>query len=155
MKLAQVDAVIKACEDHLTANKAFGTDVEKFLTGYLVVMTYSALEEFLEDAIRKRAERTGDKVLASLVSSAIGIVLRSIGTGELSGVLNRFGEDHKKAFRQRMDANPQAETSYNSIIGQRHNVAHTATFTLSFREFVNYYESGHVVLDAFSDVVAS
>jgi hypothetical protein len=52
-----------------------------------------------------------------------------------------------------MAAAPQAETSFNSIVSHRHSVAHTAGFTLSFQEFVQYYEAGHPVLDAFVDVV--
>ena len=94
-------------------------------------------------------------MLAALVASAIGIVLRSLKTSELAGVLNRFSEAHKRAFQQRMADNPQSETSYNSIVVQRHNAAHTSSFTLTFDEFAAFFELGHIVLDAFVDVANS
>jgi hypothetical protein len=119
VKPAQLDLAVESCRAHLASSSAKGTDIEKYLTAHLVVMACATFEEILEDSIKKRAERSGDAVLASLVESAIGIVLRSIRTSELAGVLNRFSEDHKRDFQTKMADNPRAETSYNSIIGQR------------------------------------
>jgi hypothetical protein len=153
MKLAQIDLAVANCKAHLDSTGSRGTPIEIYLTAHLVVLTCAAFEEQIEATVKERVNKLGDPVVASLVSSAIGIVLRSIKTSELSGVLNRFSEDHKKLFQQKMAANPQAETSFNSIVGQRHNVAHAATFNLTFDDFVKYYESGHTVLDAFFEAV--
>lgn len=153
MRLPRIDAAIQSCRDHLASTGAAGSEIEKFLTAYLVVITCAELEESIEQIIRVRAQKSGDPVLVSLVSSAIGIVVRSIKTSELAGVLNRFTEAHKESFQKRMEAIPQAVNSYNSIVVQRHSVAHTAAFALTFADFVKYYEEGHVVLDAFQDAV--
>lgn len=155
MKPAHVQAAIDRCRAHLDHTSSRGTDIEKYLTAHLVVLACAAFEEELEKCINKRAEKAGDEVLTALVASAIGIVLRSVKTSELAGVLNRFSEDHKQVFQRKMAANPQCETSYNSIVGQRHNVAHTSNFTLTFDEFVAFFDSGHVVLDAFVEVANS
>lgn len=155
MKPGQLAQAIESCRTHLDRAAARGSEVEKYLTAYLVVLACSTFEEALETAIAARAEKSGDPVLASLVSSAIGIVLRSIKTSELAGVLNRFSEDHKRSFQQKMATRPQAETAYNSLIAQRHGVAHTSSFTLTFDELVGYVEMGHTVLDDFIEVVNS
>jgi hypothetical protein len=155
MRLARIDAALEHCQKHLQTSGANGTDIEKYLTAHLVVLACASFEEAIEGAIKERAARSGDDVLTALVGSAVGIVLRSIKTNELAGVLNRFSEGHKKRFQERMANSPQAETSFNSIVAHRHTVAHASGFSLSFNDFVAYYEKGHPVLDAFKDVVSA
>lgn len=152
MKPSHVQAAIESCRDHLDVGAFRGTDIEQYLTAHLVVLACAAFEEEIEQCVRRRADRAGDAVLAALVTSAIGIVVRSVKTTELAGVLNRFSEAHKTAFQQKMAANPQSETSYNSIVAQRHSVVHTARCNLTLDEFVAFFESGHTVLDDFAQV---
>jgi hypothetical protein len=82
-------------------------------------------------------------------------LFRSLKTSELVGLFNRFGAEHGKRFRVELKRNERAETFYNNLVLKRHDTAHKAGFDLTFREAVQFYSEGHVVLDAVVTVLAA
>ena len=83
------------------------------------------------------------------VQNALGRTsFRSLMTSEIADFLSRFGLDYKNRFRQQLDSNQRAETFFNNIVINRHNIAHSTGSNVSFAELVNFYSEGHVVLDA-------
>jgi len=155
MKLTHVDDVIATCNEHLDTTQARGTQIESYLTRYLLVTTCAAFEEEVKRIVLQRAARTGDRYLLAFVESCIGAVFRSVKTSEISGLLNRLGEDFKKDFQQKLKANEKAEAYFNNIVINRHGTAHrTIGSSLTLRELINFYEEGHTVLDCLHEVIS-
>jgi hypothetical protein len=149
MRLARIDQAITACQTHLQNSGATGTEIEAYLTRYLLVMIYSTFEEEIKSLIIKRAAGSGDPGMESFVQSAMGRTsFRSLMTREIGDFLNRFGLDYKNRFRQQLDSNPRAETFFNNIVTNRHDTAHSTGSTISFSDLVSFYSEGHIVLDA-------
>jgi hypothetical protein len=155
MKLTHVDEVIAACNNHLDTTKARGTQIESYLTRYLLVTTCAAFEEEVKRIVLKRAARTGDRYLLAFVESCIGAVFRSPKTSDISGLLNRLGEDFKKDFQEKLKGNSRAETYFNNIVINRHGTAHrTIGSSLTLKELIGFYEEGHTVLDCLHEVIS-
>ena len=150
MRLARVDHAIAVCQGHLDNSRSRGTEIEAFLTRYLLILICSAFEEQIQYLVNLRADNSGDRGLRSFVRTTIGQVFRSVKTSEIAGLLNRFGTEYKDRFRRDLNDNERAETYYNSIVSNRHGIAHSAgsNTSVSFSDLILYYEEGHVVLDA-------
>lgn len=148
MRLARIDQAIEACQDHLESRGAMGTEIEAYLTRYLLILICASFEEEIESLISERAARSNDPGLESFVRSAVGQVFRSLKTSEITGLLKRFGRDYKERFRQELSNNERAATFFNNIVANRHDTAHSAGSNVSVAELVRFYDEGHLVLDA-------
>jgi RiboL-PSP-HEPN len=155
MKLPQIDHAIEVCAKHLTDFKLFGTEIEIYLTGFLVVFICAVFEEHIEGLVNSRVSGSRDPALASFVRSATSQLFRSMKSSEIVGLLNRFGEQYGRQFRDAMNQNPRAETFFNNLVQKRHGTAHKAGSDLTFAEVVNFYSEAHTVLDAVARVIGS
>lgn len=153
MRLPAVESAIETCELHLGSTNTFGSQIESFLTRYLTIIVCSNFEQEIERLLERRAARSADPALKEFCRSCCGVVFRSVMTSDMAGLLGRFGVSYKELFQQRMLANQRAETFFNNIVSNRHDTAHEAGGTLAFVDLKRFYEEGHVVLDAFRDVL--
>lgn len=148
MRLARIDQAIEVCEEHIHNSGSSGTEIEAFLTRYLMVLMCASFEEEIEYLVSARAEQSNDAAVASFVRSAVGHVFRSMKTSEISGLLGRFGPDHKRRFQEEMRNNQRSETFFNNIVINRHDTAHSLGSNVTLRELIDFYSEGHIVLDA-------
>jgi len=150
MRLASIDHAIGVCERQLRSSGAGNTEVETFLTEYLLIHICAAFEEKIEQLVSSRAGASNDPAVNEFVDSVVGQVFRSVNTNEIARLLKRFGGACKAEFRKEMTAQPIAETFYKNIVTNRHQVAHRGSShsALTFGDLVQYYDEGHVVLDA-------
>lgn len=148
MRLPQIDHAIGVCEKHLRDSGAFGTEIEIYLTGYLLVFMCAAFEEHIEGLVNGRASKSNDTFLAAFVRSAMSQLFRSIKTSEIAGLLGRFGDEHSKRFQTEMRKNERAATYFNNLVLNRHGTSHKAGSDLTFPEVVEFYSEAHTVLDA-------
>jgi len=154
MRLAQIDHAIDVCEKHLREFALQGTEIEVYLTGFLLVFICAVFEEHIEGLVNARVSKSEDVALAAFARSATNQLFRSILTSEIAGLLGRFGDTHKHQFRDAMKGNERAETFFNNLVQNRHGTAHKAGSDLTFSEVVQFYSEGHVVLDAITTVLA-
>ncbi len=149
MRLVRIDQAIAACQAHLQKSGAMGTEIEAYLTRYLLVMICSTFEEEIKALIMKRAAGSQDPGMEPFVQRALDRTsFRSLMTSEIADFLRRFGLDYKNRFRQQLDNNPRAETFFNNIVANRHDTAHSTGSNISFSDLVSFYSEGHIVLDA-------
>ncbi len=146
MKIPAIDISIQICNQHLSSSKAKGTEIEAFLTRYLLILICAHFEEEIEKLIANRAMKTNDPHIVSFIRSSVGQIFRSIKTSEISGLLSKFGEDYKQKF-QNNTVGTQEETFYNNIVINRHSTAHNVGSNLTFDELVGHYEKAHKILD--------
>jgi hypothetical protein len=151
MKLPIIDQAIEECQRHLVGCNASGTQIESFLTRYLLILISAAFEEEIERIVVTRAARAGDPHITAFVQSAIGNVFRSVKTSEIAGLLKRFGGNYKDEFQAKLD--PKTETFFNNIIINRHKTAHESGSDITMIELIQFYEEGHKVLDVLIEVI--
>ena len=99
--------------------------------------------------LEDRANHAGDQVLREFMVSCVGAVFRSTGISEMAGVLGRFGDKYKSNFQNAMKTHPQASTAWDSIVAHRHGTAHESGGGKFVYEIIDFYNRGHVVLNAF------
>ena len=156
MKLVEVDDAIRVCKEHLVNSHANGTEIESYLTQYLVVRIYAAFEERVKSIVLDCvSKRTKDPFVYAFVQSCLGLVSRSITTSEISKLLKKFGTEYQDKFRDKVEGT-KAETFFNSIVSRRHETAHLEKgSSLTFNELERFYEEGHVILDSLNEVLSS
>jgi hypothetical protein len=154
MKLAKIDHAIEICEEHLDRTNSRGTEIEAFLTQYLLVLICAAFEEEIEQIVIHRLSGSGDAHVEAFAKSALDAVFRSIKTSEIAGLLNRFGPDYKAEFSSRV-SNTRAETYFNNIVVGRHATAHSIGSSVTLRELIEFYTEAHTVLDAIAGVCSA
>jgi hypothetical protein len=151
MRLAPIDRAIEICEEHLDRTKSRGTEIEAFLTRYLLVLMCATFEEEIEGMVVRRLAGSNDPRVESFAKSALNVLFRSVTTGEIAGLLKRFSPEYKEQFQARVNGT-RAETYFNNIVLGRHSTAHSLGANVTLRELVSFYEEGHTVLDAIQEV---
>ena len=146
MRLPVVDAEIELCEEHLRAAGAFDTEIETFLVRYLLVLICGRYEETIESLVVRRAERAGDAQVTQFVKSAVDRMVRSPKTSDIAGLLDRFGEEEKDRFREKVK-DTRAELSFNGIVANRHAIAHGGTVQMTFEDLRKDYSRSLAVLE--------
>jgi len=151
MKLPSIDRAIEICQEHLDRTNSRGTEIEAFLTRYLLVFMCAAFEEEIEGIVLRRLAASNDRHIESFAKSALDAVFRSMKTTEIGGLLNRFSPGYKEEFKMRVNGT-RAETYFNNIVLGRHSTAHSLGANVTIRELVEFYEEGHTVLDAIQEI---
>ena len=151
MRIARIDQILETCEDHLTSTESFGTEVESLLTQSLLVLMCSEFERQIKSIVEHKCSTITDAAVREFIGSCTGAVFRSVLSGEIAGLLKRFGPNYKEAFKKKADDNQRAVTFYNNIVTNRHSAAHSDGSGVTFGDVKQFYEQGHLVLDFFQD----
>lgn len=110
-------------------------------------------EQTIESIVDQKCATIADPSVKEFVGSCMSAVFRSVKSGEVAGLLNRFGPSYKDTFKKKADADQRVVTFYNNIVTNRHTVAHSEGSNVTFLEVKQFYEQGHVVLDFFQDTL--
>jgi RiboL-PSP-HEPN len=150
--LAEVEKAIALCDAHLKKTGTEGTEVELFLTQFLLIHICGAYEAAIKDMIVKRAKKSGDVHLASYIENDFR-PYRHLKITDLCGnVLNKFSDKHKKDFLSKIEGT-EAETRYSNIIQARHSSAHGGAINLTFQELVESFKQAEQILVALSQTI--
>lgn len=152
MKLARIDKAIEDCKIHLTKTNTFGTEIEAYLTNYLLILISATIEEEIEKIVAMRASKTMDKHIESFVNSCCGDLYRNYNTSKITELLGRFGSDYKEQFKSKVSGLREQQL-YDNIIKDRHKTAHNSGSNITFIELVDSYEKGHIVIDALYEIM--
>lgn len=151
---AEAEAAIRECEAHLQRTNSFNTVVESFLVQYLLVLICREYEVAVRQIISDRAARTGDAEVSEFVRSAVEQLIRSIRIGEISGALGRFGQSQKTRFQEFVRENPIVHTSYDTVINNRHLVAHREGVQITFNELKRHFADGRRIIEQVGIILA-
>lgn len=152
MKLLNVEAAIKLCEEHLKNTGTKGTEIESILTKYLLVYICGVYETEIKSMITLRAAKTGDKEVEAFVKNTIR-TFRSLKLEDIRGkLLGGFSDEYKSLFDSKIK-DTEAATRYSNIITNRHMVAHGREIHITFDELVVSYQKAGDVLAAIRDAL--
>ena len=105
MTLDELDADLELCDKHLKTTNSKGTEIESFLTRFLLVHICAKYEMEVKNIITHRVKQTGDKEVISFTEGSIARI-RNIKPDDLRGnVLKKFSED----YLERLDNNVRKE----------------------------------------------
>lgn len=152
MRLSRIDNAISTCEQHLIQTNSHQTEIESFLTRYLLVLICATFEEEIEKILLRRSDRINDNHIRSFFQHCIDKTFRSIRSSEIAGILSKFGNDYKEAFQNKANGTVE-ETFYNNIVINRHSTAHSTGTSITFNDLVAYYEKGHLILDYLNEAL--
>jgi len=147
MRLPRIDDAIERCRAHLDLSAARSTAIESFLVQHLLVLICASFELEVERLIDDRVGRSADPEVREFARSCVSQIFRNPQIGEISGLLGRFGDLPKSAFKSRVNGT-RAETFFSSIVSNRHQVAHSLGPNLTLAELETAYAEAHSVLDA-------
>lgn len=158
MNLPRADAALEACAKHLDDTGSRNTQIDAILTAYVSAVIYAAFERRAREIVAARAQGDGtDPHLTAFARTAAQRLMRSIKISELSGAAGFFHTDCKSRFRDLL--NHQASAAWDSIINNRHDVAHEddagqVVSTLTFRELESLYPVALCVLECLETAIA-
>jgi len=156
MRIDHIEETLEKCTEHLSSASAYGTEIESLLTQSLLVLMCVEFERKIKALVQEQCSSVTDTSIKVFIISCVGVVFRSAGSGEMAGLLNRFGSTHKEAFNQKTKENQRAVTYYDNIVTNRNRIAHSeGSSNATFQEVKRFYEEGHVVLDYFREALLS
>lgn len=158
MNLPRADAALEASAKHLDDTRSRNTEIDAILTAYVSAVIYASFERKAREIVAARAQGDGtDPHLVAFARTASQRLMRSIKIGDLAGAAGFFHPDCKARFRDLLD--DQAAAAWDSIINNRHDVAHEddaaqVVSTLTFRELEALYPVALSVLENLEQAIA-
>lgn len=155
MKLKIIDNTISSCQEHIIKSGISGTEIESFLTRYLLVMICASFEDKIKEMIINRVNKVNDLNILNYFNSTYKNMNGRIRIEQLKETLKKFGDDYKDSFNKKTNSDSIKAQFYDNIINNRHDTAHGSGSNISFNELILYYESGHEILDFFNDSIGN
>lgn len=149
MNVLAVREAHELCDSFLEACGARGSEIESFLTQYLLIAAYATFEGEINSIVRERSERVKDPEAANYLRVTVSNVIRGLKVGDLAGYVGRFSEQAKSDFSGAV-TNTVAHAAWDSLLNDRHASAHGEGAKLSIGDFREAFESGLVVLVEFA-----
>lgn len=151
MALSDLDAIFDICQKHLATTNSNDTEIDSFLTRYLLVYICGEYEKEIKEIIKQRVAKTGDKELASFVAEKGDV--RSLRISDIKGnILKPFSEKCMKSFDSKIKGK-DSEIKYQNIVENRNLVAHGETVNMTFKELNESYKLATDVVKAISDAI--
>lgn len=146
--LLRTRAAIDECTCHLNDSQAWSTQVESYLTQYILVILCADVQQSVYLLLDGRisASSSSDVGLKAFAYSMGVRCLRSFGKSDLSKFLALFGQEVKNSFNGALD--DRTVTVYNNAVANRHEVAHNSGSTITFRELSEIFAASVKVLEA-------
>jgi len=149
MRAKNIDEALEDIENSSESDK-----IKDLLTQSLLILIYAQFEKEIKYLLLQRCESVSDRAVKSFVLEHIQkSALRSLKVTDLSGLLKQFDLSYKTVFNQRISENGQAKAAYESLLNNRHSVAHGGSISATFDDVKMFYEKGHEVLDYFEEAL--
>lgn len=144
--LLRTKSAVKDCENHLTTSAGFGTEIESYLTQYLLIVLCADIQQEIYRLTETRASIVKDDAIAAYVATTARRVLRSVGKEDIAKFVGLFGPALKTKLNSLID---DADiTIFNNAVNNRHDVAHKQGSQITFRELKNAVAVAQKILKA-------
>lgn len=154
MGLADVDSAIDACRKHLLSSGARGTEIEAFLTVYLLIRICGAYEKEIEGLVVARAKRSKDVEVALFVENTMKDY-HGLKVSDVKGkLLAKFGSTFVALFEEFLSQEQEAAQLYQNIVLNRHSIAHGKSINITFDELILSYPKSKKVVEKIQAILA-
>lgn len=150
MPLSDLEAVIDSCRSHLLQTNTANTEIESYITKFLLVQLCGEYEHEIKRIVSERVQRTNDQEIITFVINSVRI--QSIKVSDLKGnILERFHQDCANLFSEKISSIDESVRRYDNIIQNRNRAAHGENIDMTFNEIPNSHAHALIILQAFSD----
>ena len=146
-----VDLDIEQWRGLLERAGASNTVLESQLVRFLLVHMCSRYERVVAGLIRERAEKSGDRLLASYVGSACMPRREPRWQCLQNDILGSFDSKCREWFKNRVGE--ATKRNYDSLINSRNDSAHGRPVNASLGDIVLWHEDAKVVLRVFGEAL--
>ncbi|MFT3850516.1 MAG: hypothetical protein QM739_18120 [Propionivibrio sp.] len=147
--LVKTKAVLEDCEKHLHDNKAFGSEIESYLTQYLLIVLCADIQQEIYKITDSRALAAGDVAISTYISAASKRILRSVSKEEIGKYVGMFGDKPKSRMNSLISDSDV--TVYGNAINNRHEVAHKSGTQVTFGELKDAVKAADNILFAVAE----
>jgi hypothetical protein len=148
LALDDIDRIIDACRRHIIETNSKDTEIETFLTRFLLIHLCAFYEKEIERIVVKRAEKSGDREIISYIEKTVDV--RNIKAGSIKGnILKRFGDECANSFWDKVD-NKELGQRYDNILENRNQAAHGGRVEMTLDELIKSHEFAKKVLATLS-----
>lgn len=144
--LLRTKSFLDACQLHIDETSSQGSEVEAFLSQYLLVSLCAEMQEEIYRVIEGRAQACGDDELCGFAIAASKKILRSVRSSEIAGFVGHFGQTRKQKFNDALDE--RVTLQYNTAVESRHSIAHRGGAQVTLAEIREIVASAGRVLDS-------
>lgn len=144
--LLRTKNILDECETHLEGTSTSGSQVEAFLSQFLLVSLCAEMQEEFHRLVKERAQNCGDHELCSFALSSSKKLLRSVKVSELTGFVGHFGTDRKRRFSELLGDRERLQ--YDAAVDNRHLVAHRNGAQVTLSDLRDIVGAACAVLDA-------
>jgi len=146
MTFPEVEDAIAACRKHLDNSNSKGTQIEAYLTCYLLVLICRTFENEIRRLVVERAKLAKDEDIVTFMTNSIS-TYRSLKVSDIKGkLMGRFGKGHWDRFDEFLRNETTVVTGYSNIVANRHQVAHGGPVNMTLDELVQSYRNSEKVL---------
>ena len=150
----EINHAVKLCDSHLGMTNSRGSEIEAYLTKYLLILICSNYEKRIREMIIERVKRTNDMDLVSFVDKTYRSSQRSLRISDIRGnLLRRFSENCLAKFDKKIEPNNDPAIKYSNIVENRHAAAHGGKVNMTFSELVNSYKIAEAVIYSLSEIM--
>jgi len=152
LTLSDLENDLILCQQHLETTNSKGTEIERFLTRFLIVHICGEYEKEIKRIVIQRAKQTGDNELASFVERTVE-GFRNLKIDSIKGnILRRFSDNCAKTFEAKVKGT-ESEIRYGNIVTNRNLSAHGDPIHMTFDELIQSHQKAKDVLKAVSDAL--
>lgn len=153
LTLIELERNMALCKTHLEQTQCKGTEIEAFLTQFLLVSICGEYEKEIKRIVIERAQRSGDDQLVSYIERSL-IRVRNIKVKEIrEKILDRFSDNCLTRFNAKV-IGTESETRYSNIVYNRDSGAHGGTINMTFDELLMSYDKAKSVINAVSEALS-
>ena len=153
MRIERIDEVLKIYDENFPKKYEMDPRLEFILAQALLVVIYSEFEKKFKNMVVERFSLAQDRSLANYISSFRRGSIGGLKLGDISGFIERFGQEHRDTFKGLIKQNGIACDMYNSIVINRHEAAHGSGSSETISGVKKLYDGGHIVLDLFEQAL--
>lgn len=152
MSVSDVDEAINACKQHLADTSSGGSEIETFLTRFLLIHAGSEYDREIKSMIVARASKSADAELVSFVRETADRS-RNQKISDIRGLLKKFSQKYLDSFDQILSRNPESQRRYQNIVANRNASAHGGAINMTMGELDLSHQRAKYVLKAISEAL--
>ena len=113
-------------------------EIRSLLANYLCIRTSGLLETFIKGRISDYIDKKAPKEVKRYIATKMKDIT-SLNAKKIVSVLDAFSNTWSTGFQLYIDCHEQEKNSLNSIVANRHNIAHGQNSRVTFANMKQYY----------------
>lgn len=152
MNIKTVQYIRELDAQFIIVDKIQNEELKSMLTKYLCVRTSGLIETFIKSKISEYAQGKVPKEINRFMSAKFKDIT-NLKCGKLQDFLDSFSHDWAEEFNNFIKDHEQEKNSVESIIANRHIIAHGQNAGLSFNSMQQYYADIKSVINKLDSII--